>query len=564
MPFETPARSLLSPMAFALQLPPPKAALTPRPYQAEALDALDEHLATSETNPCIVIPTAGGKSFVIALAIQRWKLAHPPFRVCILAHRKELVKQNSDELLTIWPAGDIGIYSAGLHKRDTDSAITYASIDSIWNKSGSFAPFDAIIVDEAHRIPARGEGKYRTFIKGCRRFAPHLRVIGFTATPFRMEGPICHRDHILQEVAYEVPITALLAGGYVCPLRSKVGHTLPDVSEVKRNGRGDYIEGALSAAVDKAEIVTGAVSEMMRIIREEHRKSIVVFCVDVEHCKHVSDELRKYGIAAPYVTAKTASAERDRLVEGFKAKRFPILLNVNVYTEGFNAKAVDCVALLRPTLSKALYVQMVGRGLRLHPDKTDCLVLDFAGCIREHGPIDQIDAGTVRIIACAGCGDTFSRAIGQCPHCGWAIPPQVCERLDAEDEERERRLHGTKASKAPIISEPEWLEVDDVVIHLHRKNDKPDSLRVQYRCGLTVVNEWVCLDHDGFAKQKAVQWWRRRNLPGDPETVTVAEAMADMFLPEIIAAKTPRIQAIRRGKYYDLLAHELKPQQAKP
>jgi DNA repair protein RadD len=494
----------------------------------------------------------------MALAIQRWKLSHPPLRVCILAHRKELVKQNSDELIGIWPGGDIGIYAAGLRRRNVYHSILYASIDSIWNKSGDFDPFDVIIVDEAQRIPARGEGKYRAFIKGVKRFNPNLRVIGLTATPYRMEGPICHKDHILNEIAYEVPITRLLKEGYVCPLRSRIGDVQPDISEVQRNGKGDYIESQLSEAVDKTDVVAGAVSEMVRIIRSERRQSIIIFCVDIEHCMHVSLELRKYGYSAPYVTAKTPEAERDRLAEQFKKKQIQILLNVNVYTEGFNAKCVDCVVLLRPTLSKALYVQMVGRGLRLHPDKADCLVLDFAGCISEHGPIDQIEAGVVKLAKCAECGDSFSRAIRECPHCGWVIPPQEMEKLEEEEKsERERRLHDTKAKGDPVISEPVWLDVDDVSVHLHRKIDNPDSLRVQYRCGITVVSEWVCLNHSGFVRKKAGQWWLSRRLGGDYKMITVAEAMSDLFLGSSIKARTKRIQVIRRGKYYDLLDYEL-------
>ncbi|HWL54293.1 MAG TPA: DEAD/DEAH box helicase [Chthoniobacteraceae bacterium] len=546
-------------MATALHFKPPSATtLTPRPYQEEALDALDEHLATKETNPCVVVPTAGGKSFIMALAISRWKLAHPPLRVCILAHRKELVKQNSDELIGIWPAGDIGIYAAGLRRRNVYHSILYASIDSIWNKWGDFEPFDVIFVDEAQRIPARGEGKYRAFINGCKQFNPHLRVIGITATPYRMEGPICHRDHILQEIAYEVHITQLLQGGYVCPLRSRIGEVQPDISGVQRNGKGDYIEKQLAEAVDKSDVVAGAVSEMVRIIRAERRQSVIVFCVDIAHCENVSRELRKYGIAAPYVTAKTPVAERDRLAEMFKRRQLQVLLNVNVYTEGFNAKCVDCVVLLRPTLSKGLYVQMVGRGLRLHPDKSDCLVLDFAGCIAEHGPIDQLDAGVVIMARCGGCGDSFSRAIRVCPHCGWEIPPVEMERLESEEKaEAERRMHAAKPKDDPVISEPIWLDVDDVSVHLHRKVDAPDSLRVQYRCGITVVSEWICLNHSGFARKKAGQWWLARKLPGDYQTVTVAEAVSNLFLGGEIKARTKQIQVIRRGRYHEILDYQL-------
>ena len=512
----------------------------------------------------MVVPTAGGKSFIIALAIQRWKMGYHPLRVCVLAHRKELVDQNSKELMEAWPAGDIGVYSAGLGRRQFDRSILYASIDSIWNKGGELDPFDVVIVDEAHRIPARGEGKYRSFIKELKKWSPHLRVIGFTATPFRMEGPICHRDHILQEIAYEIHLTVLLAGGYVCPLKSRISDIQPDMEEVRRNGKGDYIEADLAAAVDKSDLVSSTVAEMMRLIRDFNRKSIVVFCVDVAHCEHVSQELRKYGIQAPFVTAKTPAQERDRLVKQFKGGRFPILLNINVYTEGFNAKAVDCVVLLRPTLSKSLYVQMVGRGLRLHPNKDWCLILDFAGCIAQHGPIDQLDTGHVTLCTCGQCGFAFSRSVRVCPECGWVIPPQVMEKLENEEKVKERRMHSSKAGNDPILSEPVWLDVDDVSVHLHRKLDKPDSLRVQYRCGLTMVSEWICLNHDGIARRNAVIWWKVRRLPGEAKNLTVADAISDLLLPQQIKQVTKRIKVVRSGKFFNLLEHDLSVPEISP
>lgn len=527
--------------------------MKPRPYQSEALEALNSHLATKESNPCVVIPTGGGKSILIAWAIQKWKAGYPPFRCAILAHRKELVRQNSDELHGLWPGGDIGVYSAGLRQKDTDNSIIYASIDSVYNKSGDFTPFDCLIIDEAHRIPPKGEGKYRKFIKGCMEWNPNLRVVGFTATPFRMGGPICHEDHILNEVCYEANIGDLIHDGYLCRLRSKIGHgNQPDLSNVRKNNGGDYIIKSLAEAVDQECVVAGAVKETVKAIYNESRKSCVCFCVDIEHCKHVSQEFRKYGIEAPYVTAKTPVKERDRIAEAFKKGRYRVLCNVNVYTEGFNAKRVDCIALMRPTESKGLYVQMVGRGLRLHPEKEDCLVLDFAHCIDKHGPIDAVDPGEVAIAECKECGDAFSRAIRVCPNCGWEIPKQEIERAEAE--EREKRLHEAQASKRSILSgEPEEFEVDDVTVHRHRKPGSPDSLRVQYRCGLSQFREWICLDHGGFAERKARTWWARRFGPDIARTITVDDALSDLFLGQHIKSWTHSITVKRQGKYNEII-----------
>ena len=532
--------------------------MTPRQYQLDALQALDTHIRTSASNPCVVIPTGGGKSVLMAWAIQEWKRDYPPFRALILAHRKELVKQNSDELIGLWPAGDIGIYSAGLNRKDTDHSILFASIDSIHRKWGEFPPWDVIIVDEAHRIPAKGEGKYRKFIEGCKYSNKNLRVIGFTATPFRMAaGPICHKDHILNNICYDANVMDLINQGYLCKLRSKIGDVQPNLENVKRNSGGDYIVASLSEAVDKDDVVQAALHSAMKIIVAEKRKSVVFFCVDVDHCHKVSFELRKYGLDAPTVTAKTSQYERDSIAQGFKDGRYKAICNVNVFTEGFNAKRIDCIVLLRPTLSRGLFVQMVGRGLRPHPDKTDCLILDYAHCIEEHGPIDCIDPGQVKLIECAECGDTFSKAIGACPNCGWVPPKKVVEAV--EREEAEKRLHGKEHSNADILGgQPEVMKIDDVSVHRHIKEGKPDSIRVQYRCGISLFREWICLDHGGYPERKSRSWWWNRFGEEESKTITVDKALSDMFLGAQIRDVTKGITVLReKGKHPEIIGYSL-------
>jgi len=528
--------------------------LTPWPFQQEALDALHNHVCTSDTNPCVVIPTGGGKSVIMAWAIQNWKQDYPPLRVIILAHRKELVRQNSQELATAWPDADIGIFSAGLDRRDMDNDIIYASIDSVYKRGGEFVPFDIIIIDEAHRLSPKAETKYQQFIKMQRIQNKNLRVIGFTATPFRMSGALCHKDHILNEICYEANIVELIRDGYLCKLWSKRSDIQPDVSDVKRNSGGDYVVNSLAKAVDKKSIVSKAVEEAVSIIHAEKRQSIIFFCINIAHGQHVSKELAQYGIEAPCVTAKTHKRERDRIVERFKAGELHAICNISVYVEGFNARQVDCIVLLRPTLSKGLYCQSVGRGLRKHPDKEDCLVLDYAHCIDEHGPIDVIEGGEVPLYTCTKCKNVFSRQIGVCPHCGWEIPKQEIEMLEAQ--ERERRLHSIRASNRNILSgEPEEWLVDNVMVHRHSKKGKPDSLRVEYRCGLNVFREWVCLDHEGFAQEKAHQWWRRRF--GDP-VPTVDEALGWIFLAGSIKEMTESVTTMQSGKHVEITKHCLK------
>jgi DNA repair protein RadD len=533
-----------------------KSKMVPRPYQEAALTALHEHMCHRDTNPCIVLPTGSGKSPVMAWAIRRWKEQHPPFRCAVLAHTKELVHQNADKMSTVWPEADIGVYSAGLRRRDMHNAITFASIDSVFRRATDFDPWDMVFVDEAHRIPARAEGKYRRFIEEAKLNNKGLRVVGMTATPYRMGvGDICHENHVLQEICYEANVRGLIDQGYLCRLRSKVGQHTPDVSRVHKRG-GEYIPKELQAAVDHGGIVADAVSELVRIIRVEERQAVIVFCVGVEHCKHVSREFARHGIQAPALTGGTHVTVRDRICRDFKRGSLNVLCNVNVLTEGFDATRLDCIALLRPTESKGLYVQMVGRGLRIDERKEDCLVLDFAGCIERHGPIDAIDAGANSIEVCPECQEAFSRAVRRCPACGWCIPKEKVEAAAAA--ESERKLHGRKAATHSILSgEPETYEVTIVTVTKHLKADKPDSLKIAYRCGLRTFNEWICLDHEGYAGSKAAGWWRRR-FGSKADVPSVSEALQNMFLSQQLTEITRSIQVRKDGRYWKIQGATMK------
>jgi DNA repair protein RadD len=194
-----------------------------RPYQREAVDAVYDYLRMRDDNPCVVIPTAGGKTPVLATicrdAVRLWN-----GRVLILAHVKELLEQAAEKLHAVAPDLPVGIYSAGLKRRDLGYAITIAGIQSVYERACDVGRVDLVIVDEAHLIPPDGEGMYRTLLADLRVINPRMRVIGLTATPFRMKsGAICGPDNILNEVCYEVGVRELIVQRYLCSLRTKSG-----------------------------------------------------------------------------------------------------------------------------------------------------------------------------------------------------------------------------------------------------------------------------------------------------------------------------------------------------
>jgi DNA repair protein RadD len=223
-----------------------------RDYQHAAVEAVYDHLRKRDDNPCVVIPTAGGKTPVIATicrdAVGRWG-----GRVLVLAHVKELLEQTADKLRAVCPEVPFGVYSAGLKRRDRTEPVIVAGIQSVWKKACDFDPFDLVIVDEAHLIPPEGDGMYRQFLDDARTVNPNLRVIGCTATPYRLKtGSICTPEGILNHVCYEVGVRELIVRGYLCPLVSKAGRTRFDTSDLHARGSefvADEVEDLLMVSV---------------------------------------------------------------------------------------------------------------------------------------------------------------------------------------------------------------------------------------------------------------------------------------------------------------------------
>ena len=870
-----------------------------RPYQRASIDAVWAYLSAREGNPAVVIPTGGGKSPTMAglirEALERW----PGTRIAVVAHVRELVAQNAQKMLSVWPEAPIGIYSASLGRRDRLQPIVFASIQSVFKRAGELGRFDLVLVDEAHRIPVKGEGMYHQFLSDCRRFNPELRVIGFTATPFRLGvGPVCSPENLLTEICYEVHLKELIEQGFLSRLISKASvRTQMDTSVVHVRG-GEFVARELDAAVNREEIVAAACREMVELLAA--RRAWIVFCASVSHAEAVNAELGRLGVTSAVVEGSLSTYERDARIGAFQRGEIRALCNVNVLTEGFDATHVDAVVMLRPTKSAGLYCldaeteiltsrgwlrmgearigdvalaagagqqglwsritgviqrpmeqsekwvtyeapranfrvtgdhrmlfsgkdcdwrigsaiqmaslkdgvrmptavhlsqpgapltdnelyligiimtdgsitthqvmiyqserypeiierieaalngagirfkkrrlrvateyqerfprwcfsvsagdprngvpgrgirylypfldkdfspalmtlgksqfmrllqgiwdgdgyklrspsvdwtprgwqicsaregfvnklqalavmngctanlrwehgsrknpiailtikdqdwrsvggcgkrpqvqvsdatnedvwcveteagtivtrrrgkvtvmgncQMVGRGLRLHPGKDNCIILDFAGNILEHGPVDAI---RVRKARKRGESDRLeTQPMKACPSCSEAVPIQaaVCGSCGHRWPVNERAPHEDSASVAPILSDESTTQVvehavDGIYWDEHIKPGSAPSMRVTYRCGMRIFREWVCVEHGGYARQRAVDWWRRRalllpdraDLQATPRTVADAIAIADQ-LPTPI-----RIAVRESGKYPEIVAHE--------
>lgn len=531
-----------------------------RDYQTAAVSAVYEHLRTRDDNPCIVLPTGSGKTPVIAQicrdAVLQWG-----GRVIVLAHVKELLQQAVDKLQDMAPElwGRVGVYSAGLGQRDTDQSVLVAGIQSVYQRAHELGPRDLIIIDEAHLIPPAGEGMYRQFLADAKVVNPRVRLVGLTATPYRMStGTICSDDHLLHHVCYAVGVRELIVRGFLCSLKSKAGAVKADTSGLHIRG-GEFIASEVEACMQADGLVGEACNEIAQLTTD--RRSVLIFAAGVTHAEQVQAAIASAtGQECGFVSGSTPDGERAALIDLFKTGALKYLVNVNVLTTGFDAPNVDCVVLLRPTNSPGLYYQMVGRGFRLHQGKTDCLVLDYAGNILRHGPVDMIEArgrvggtGEAPAKECPECRALIHASYTICPECGHEFPPKG------------KPQHDGSASDAGVLSgevvDTEY-EVYDTIYSYHTKRAAtpadPPTLRVEYMThDRKYFSEWLCFEHRGYARQKAVKWWQERSDDVVPETVTAAMEMAEsgclartesITVRTVTGEKFPRIVAYRTGE----------------
>lgn len=398
-----------------------------RKYQRTAVDMVWDYLIDKHGHPVLNLPTGSGKSHVIATlckeALQKW----PGSRVLMVTHQSELISQNLEKLLHHWPNAPVGVYSASLGEKTHDEPIVYAGIQSIWNKSELIGHRDMILVDEAHAIGHEETGTYRRFLDDMMKINPWVRIVGLTASPYRLgHGLITDDPAIFDDILEPVTIQYLQAAGYLADLRSKHTHMNYDTKGVGKRG-GDFIESELQKRVDTDSQNARAVDEIIKRAGDTY-KHWLIFCTGVKHAEHVRDVFKDRGISCEAVTGKTNN--REDILKRFKAGEITCLTSVEVLTTGFDAPDTDLIALLRPSMSPGLFLQIVGRGLRIKGHIDHCIILDFAGLIATHGPITNIrppkkkgeGGGVPPSKLCPECDEILPASAKFCKACGYQFP----------------------------------------------------------------------------------------------------------------------------------------------
>lgn len=536
-----------------------------RSYQREAIDSIYKYWERNDGNPLVVLPTGTGKSLVCGTLVDEIMQQWQGTKILVAAHVRELVEQNYIEYVTISPFADAGIYSAGLNRKDTRNATVFCSIQSVYDNAYRFKHVDLLFVDEAHTIPKEGDGMWVKFIAALKEINPKLKIVGFTATDYRMDSGLLTSGEgaIFSDVCYEYPILQAFKDGFLCPIVPTTMATKYDIENLRSSSK-DYTEEALDSAFNIDEKTLSALDEVEAYGAD--RKSWLIFSAGNKHAEKIHAELTRRGYKGACVTDKSTKEERRKAVAGIKSGEIRYIVNNKIFTTGFNAKNIDMIVDFGKTKSQGLHVQKLGRGTRcigadifesIENGKANCLLLDFARNVDYHGPLDQIRGfnknkgeGEAPIKVCPGkmpsgddCHEVLFAGIRKCFKCGHEF--DFGSELDI-------RTNGGDNAVISTQQEPEWYQVIDVVYFKHKKDGKPNpTMRVKYITIGKAVQEWVCFDHEkgSFAHNKARMWHNKTGA-----TFEMPGSVDDALLKPY--PKPKRILVAYEGKYARVLDHD--------
>ncbi len=521
-----------------------------RYYQEEAIDSIYQYLSTQPGNPIVALPTGTGKSVVIAAWCRLVTEHYPTQRILVATHVKELIQQNHEKLIANWPTAPAGIYSASVGRRDI-APITFVGIQTVAKRFGEFGKVDLLLIDECHLVGDGQNTQYLQFITGLKLANPHLRVIGLTATPYRLGMGMITDGGIFSDVCYDLTerqsFNRLVAQGFIAPLVCRKTTTELAVSAVHKQA-GEYVQKELQDAVDKAPITAAALKEAVDLASD--RKHWLVFAAGIKHANNIAHMLNLMGVPSIVVSGDMPKKQREQALLKYKNGEYRAVINNNVLTTGFDFPSIDLIVMLRPTSSPGLWVQMLGRGTRPAEGKSNCLVLDFAGNTRRLGPINDPviprkkskgGGGTAPVRICPNCATSTRASVRVCEGCGHEFATVIKIEATAS-------LQKVVADELPQIVN---FKVDSVIYREHVKSGKPTSLRVTYVCGLRRFDEWICLEHESYAGHRAKLWWEERAKKPSPTSVVDALTRIDEI------AQPAHIRVWINTKYPEVMGYDI-------
>ncbi|MFZ3229807.1 MAG: DEAD/DEAH box helicase [Pseudobdellovibrio sp.] len=561
-----------------------------RPYQQDAVSATLNHFRKENSAAVIVLPTGAGKSLVIA---ELARIARG--RVLVLAHVKELVEQNHAKFISF--NLEAGIYSAGLNRKDMEQKVIFGSIQSIARAPEEFfKSFSLLVIDECHRISMDKETQYFQVIDNLKKINSEICILGLTATPYRLGlGWIYqtnqHRniqqtneDRFFKKCIFELSIRYMIKNNYLTtPIQIDSPVACYDFSSLKLKGTQFLIAQVEALLKDQKRITPMIIKNIIDMASD--RKGVMIFTSSVRHAEEIMQSLP--ATSSKLIIGDTEGSERDKIIEEFKNKKIKFLVNVSVLTTGFDAPHVDVIAILRPTESVSLYQQIVGRGLRLSPDKKDCLILDYTGQghdifspeIEDDKPTSQ----SVQVeIICPQCGiqnnfwglrDTdgvvtehfgrkckgvfenthtqeiklcgFRFRFKRCDKCGEEndISAKVCNSCDHLLVDNDKKL-----KEAMSLKDAHVMHVDTMLFKegLDKKNNRRLEVRY-YDVDAEVLTEYFYLNSSEDCRVFYFNFVRMHNKL--PEQSLVIRNSADV-MQNILRFRKPMFVIARKQKYF--------------
>lgn len=523
--------------------------IKPRPYQERSLELIWQYFASGKTgNPLICYPTGTGKSLIPAIFIQRIMEHYPDQRFLLLTHVAELISQNAEVMRLVWPNCPLGIFSAGLKSKQPFFPIVYAGIQSAIKDPARFGKRDIIFIDEAHLISQDESSQYLTFLSVMKLINPSVKIIGLTATPFRMGQGLITDGGVFTDIIHDLTsmdeFNKLITDGYLCPLVPK--RTKTELSRDVGITNGDFISSQLQKVNDIQEVTYAALREAVEVGHD--RKSWLIFSSGIEHADHIANMLTSFGIDCASVHSKQHSEYNKKAIEAFKSNELRAIVNYSKLTTGFNHPNIDIICDFRPTISVPLHIQKLGRGTRPANGKKDCLVLDFARNVPNLGPINDpivprkkgTKEGDVPVKICEACGTYNHARVRYCTGCGNEFQFQVKIVAKAGTEEIIK-------SDIPVV---ENFNVTNAVYSKKQKDGKPAYIQVQYFCGLRAFKEFLFPEGVRYAKHLFHTWWQQRHISEPPTTTD----QALKFISELRCPKQIRVWVNK--KYPEIMGCE--------
>ena len=417
-------------------------------YQKEAVDSVAKAIGAGDKRVLVVAATGAGKSLMIASLVQRFLARYQDQRVLILAHQSTLIKQNCEKVRSFCADKSVGIYCAELDEKNTTAQIILASRDSLARKPDICGKFGLVLLDEAHLASEELEKPKSQYGKiFCAQNLETLFCVGFTATPWRLKsGNIWGEERFFKKCVYNIGTDFLISQGFLSAYSYPKSKTVIDPGSIKKTA-GDFNLGELETCSIK--VVEQSLAEWH--FKAAGRDLTLFFCVGKAHAKLVAEKLQKYlpAEAIQYIDGETE--EKTDLIAGLsKNTKIKAIVSIAVLTTGTDIPRIDCICMLRATQSVTLFIQCVGRGLRLHPGKTDCLILDFTDNSTRFRSIDKpfiAQPSTLQSSPqksgnsedlqkiCPSCKIACSVACKQCEFCGHLFinhSAKVYEKKDSQ------------------------------------------------------------------------------------------------------------------------------------